>query len=438
MRQIIHDFMRYNAGVERNLAERLKESIPADEWDLLSRIAEAAVALGLPVYVVGGLPRDLLLGHPSNDFDLVVEGHAGLLADRLAKQYGGKVTVHARFGTAKWDLRDSQIKIQERQWQRQSLDLISARSETYTHPAALPTVKPGLIEDDLRRRDFSINAMAIRLDGSHLGELRDDLGGFEDLQAGIVRALHDGSFTDDPTRMYRAVRYEQRYGFRIADETLAVIPGGRELVGVLSPQRIRHELDLLLYEERAAHMLSRLAQLDLLKPIHASLYFDEPAQHRVAEASGHSAGVLRWLLWLMVLTGDEIRSLNRRLHFHADIFAALVAASELWAELPSLSALTTSQWVERLDAAPLNSVTAVSLGLEPGPAKTALERYLVDWRHIKPKTTGHDLKQLGIEPGPAYKSILLELRRAWLDGRISSEQEEKDYLEALMGKREAK
>jgi tRNA nucleotidyltransferase (CCA-adding enzyme) len=207
---------------------------------------------------------------------------------------------------------------------------------------------------------------------------------------------------------------------------------------VLSPQRIRHELDLLLHEERAAGMLARLTELDLLKPIHLSLFFNEAAERRLSQTGEHSAGVLRWLLWLMVLPGDEIRSINRRLHFHADILAALLSASELWAELPSLSGLTASQWVERLEAAPLHSITAVALGSEPGPAKIALERYLTQWRHIKPKTTGHDLKQLGIEPGPAYKSILLELRRAWLEGRIRSEQEEKDYLLVLVGRRETK
>jgi tRNA nucleotidyltransferase (CCA-adding enzyme) len=426
--------MRYNARMERNVAARLQESIPSDEWDLLSRIADTALELDLPLYVVGGLPRDLLLGHPSNDFDLVVEGNATALADRLATRYGGKVTAHSRFGTAKWDLRGSQFEIREQEWKRQSLDLISARSETYKHPAALPTVKLGSIEDDLRRRDFSINALAIRLDGSYRGELLDDLGGMEDLQAGIVRVLHDGSFTDDPTRMYRAVRYEQRYRFRIAADTLALLPGGRELVAKLSPQRIRHELELILNENRAAAMLSRLAELDLLKPIHPDLFFDEAAQRRLSHASERPAHGLRWLLWLMILSGDQIRSLNRRLHFHADIYSALVAASQLWADLPSLSDLSPSQWVERLDAVPLSGVTAVALGSGSGPAKVALERYLATWRHIKPRTTGHDLKRLGVEPGPAYRTILQDLRRAWLDGRIHSEQEEKDYLMELVSR----
>ena len=426
--------MRYNADVEENLAQRLRDAVPADEWELLSRIAETAAGLGLPLYVVGGLPRDLLLGHPSIDFDLVVEGRAEGLADLLAARYGGRVTAHSRFGTAKWDLRGSNFDIREKEWKRRSLDLVSARSETYKHPGALPTVRPGLIEDDLRRRDFSVNALAIRLDGAYLGELRDDLHGVEDLRSGLVRALHDGSFSDDPTRMYRAVRYEQRYGFQIAADTLALIPGGRALVVKLSAQRIRHELDLMLHEDRAAAMLARLSELDLLKLIHPALFYDEGVRLRFSRGEQQARGILRWLLWLMVLPEPQLQSLERRLHFPADHYAALAGASRLWSELSSMGDASPSGWVDRLDALPHLSVSAVALGLEAGPAKSALDQYLAEWHKLKPFTDGEELKRLGLEPGPAYKTILRDLRRAWLDGRIRSEQEERDYLQQLLGR----
>ena len=156
---------------------------------------------GLPLYIVGGSVRDLVLGHRLNDFDLTLEGNAIALARSLASKHGGTITAHIKFGTANWLLPDH-LKIDH-----PTLDLVSARSETYKHPVALPTVKLGSIADDLRRRDFTINAMAIRLDGSHFGELRDDLNGMEDLQNGIIRILYPRSFIDDPTRMYRAVRY---------------------------------------------------------------------------------------------------------------------------------------------------------------------------------------------------------------------------------------
>ncbi|HEX2698461.1 MAG TPA: hypothetical protein VHM28_12195, partial [Anaerolineales bacterium] len=255
----------------RNLSDLLQKSLDAAQMDLIHRVADSASELGFPLYIVGGLVRDLLLGRDGADFDLVVEGDAIRLARALAKKYGGKVTAHEKFGTAKIDIREWKMGISNHSLA--SIDLISSRSETYKHPVALPTVSMGSIADDLRRRDFTINTLAIQLDDHHFGELRDDLGGEQDLENKIVRVLYPRSFVDDPTRIYRAARYEQRYGFKIAEETLALIPEARPLIDKLSAQRIRHELDLILEEPKAASMLKRLDELDLLKPIHATLLF---------------------------------------------------------------------------------------------------------------------------------------------------------------------
>ena len=242
--------------------------------------------LGFPIYIVGGFVRDLLLGRPSLDFDLVVEGDAIKLADSLASKYGGKATIHQKFGTAKWFINENS-----------SIDLISARSEIYSHPVALPTVKMGTISDDLHRRDFTINTLAIRLDGNHFGEMHDELGSLDDLQHGLVRVLHPRSFIDDPTRMYRAVRYEKRYGFKIAKETSALIPEARQLIEKLSAQRIRHELDLILEEPNAAPMLARLDKLGLLKPIHPSLRCDKALQTRFEICDRFSARLFEfWII----------------------------------------------------------------------------------------------------------------------------------------------
>src|SRR6185503_4715700 len=184
-----------------DFAEKLKDSLGENRLRLLQLVLDEATGRGLPLYIVGGSVRDLVLGRPLKDFDLTVEGDAIALARSLTAKNGGGVTAHTKFGTAKWFL-PADLKEQHN-----TLDLISARSETYKHPAALPSVAVGTIADDLRRRDFTINALAIRLDGDHFGELRDDLQGMDDLRKGIVRVLHPGSFIDDPTRMYRAVRY---------------------------------------------------------------------------------------------------------------------------------------------------------------------------------------------------------------------------------------
>ncbi len=428
--------------MEANLVDRMRTILPAEEWDLLKLVARAARELKLPLYVVGGLPRDILLGNPSKDFDLVVEGRAELLAKELASRYGGRVVVHKAFGTAKWEPPAPNGRQGPMRGASGALDIITARSETYKHPGALPTVAPGTIADDLRRRDFTINALAIRLDGSHLGELRDDVGGRRDLEQGLVRVLHAASFIDDPTRMYRAVRYEQRYGFRIANDTLQLIPAALGGIGRLSAQRIRHELDLILDEQHAVRMLRRLAELDLLKAINPALSCDEAAAKRLAaveQAPPLEVPVvprrgLRWLLWLMGLPAAEIENIDGRLHFTADLRRDLLAASELAAQIHSYVGLPPSGWHDRLSNTPPAAAYAVYLSLKPGNAHSALERYLSEWRHIRPKTTGHDLRQLGIKPGAEYQRILRELRRAWLDGELHSAQDERDYLQRLLGK----
>lgn len=412
----------------QNFAELLKSSLGEERLRLLRLVAEEATQRSLPLYVVGGSVRDLVLGRPVHDFDLTVEGDAIVLARALASKHGGSVTAHVKFGTAKWFLPKG-LKSDHA-----TLDLISARSETYDHPAALPTVVLGSIEDDLRRRDFTINAMAVRLDGSHFGELRDDLHGIEDLQKGIVRVLHPGSFIDDPTRMYRAVRYAGRYEFQIAKDTFALIPEARPLVEKLSPQRIRHELDLILDEPKAVSILKRLDELDLLSCVHpalanfhqsalATLKTDDPAlQTRNS----------RWALWLMHLTEQEIEFINDRLHFTAELLKILRSMALLHSNLTALAGLKPSEAVDVLEGYSFKALEVVSAALPEGEIKTTLTRYLSEWWLIKPKSTGYDLQKHGIPPGPKYTEILRRLRAAWLDGEVKTEEEEKQLLSNLL------
>jgi tRNA nucleotidyltransferase (CCA-adding enzyme) len=224
---------------------------------LLTAIAQAAYEKRNALYIVGGFVRDLLLERPSLDFDLVVEGDAISLGRMLVKEYGGRITSHARFGTAKWfladirntlvrDLRSDETANQDRELEPSDLpdyiDLISARTEFYTHPTALPTVQRGSIKLDLHRRDFTINTLALRLDGYHYGTLYDYWGGLNDLRQRLVRCLHSLSFVDDPTRMLRAIRFEQRFSFRIEERTLHLLTEALQLIstrylGIVSATR---------------------------------------------------------------------------------------------------------------------------------------------------------------------------------------------------------
>lgn len=414
--------------MEKKYSQLLEKSLDAERLTLLQLVREAATQRGLPLYIVGGSVRDLLLGRPFNDFDLTVEGDAIELARALASKHGGGVTAHLKFGTAKWFLPP------HLNTGHKTLDLVSARSETYKHPAALPTVKMGSIEDDLRRRDFTVNALAIRLDGDRYGELRDDLSGVEDLQNRLIRVIHAGSFIDDPTRMYRAVRYENRYGFRLAEDTIALIPEARAYVESLSPQRIRHELDLILEEANAVSMLARLDELDLLTPIHpalanfkqsnlANLKSDDPAlQNRNS----------RWLLWLMHLTDQEIEFLNERLHFRADLLKILRSAAVLETNLTTLSGVKPSEAVELLEGYSIKALEVLSIAGQDEEIRKILTRYLTEWWYVKPKTSGHDLKKRGVPPGPKYNEILRRLRAAWLNGEVKTEEEEKKMLDEML------
>jgi len=233
-------------------------SLPDDLAPVLGALADVDEPNG-GVYLVGGAVRDILLGEPNFDVDVVVEGDAIAVARALAAAVGGRVRAHPQFGTAVVLYGDDG-----------RIDVVTARSETYHAPAALPTVEPGSIEEDLHRRDFTINAMAVSLSGDEAGKLVDPFDGRRDLEAGRIRILHDRSFIDDPTRILRAIRYEDRFGFRMDEETEALARSCIETghVGDLSGARLREELVALLEEGDVSHAIPRLAELGAEKEIH--------------------------------------------------------------------------------------------------------------------------------------------------------------------------
>ena len=400
--------------------------LPPEKRSLLSGIADRSAALGFPCYLVGGFVRDLLLRRPVHDLDVIVEGDAIQLGRALLKEFGGTLTPHAPFYTAIWQppaLDDT-------------IDLITARSESYSAPGALPTVWPSSIEDDLRRRDFTLSAMAVRVDGEHLGEVLDPLNGRDDLERGILRALHPRSFIDDPTRILRAIRYEGRYGFQIESGTLALINAeALTVLSTLSGERLRHELDLILAEENTASMLARADELNVLKAIHPSLpRFDSNRANWLDEIPDPALNIsydretLGYLLWLLDVPAEDLAALSRRLDFTSELSEALLGASRLKAQLPALAHSNPSAWTFSLEKFPLLSVYAMCLvAREP-----ALLEYLSTWRNVKPHTNGDTLLALGLPPGPQYKEILTHLRAAWLDGEVRSETEEQNLLKGIL------
>lgn len=430
-----------HAGAYQSLTARLEKALPPEKLRLVQAIATQAAGEHLPVYIVGGFVRDLLLDHPSTDLDMVVEGDAILLGNGLVAKYGGKLTSHTRFGTARWYLEGSLLSDPGLP---AFLDLISARQEFYEHPSALPTVEHGSIKLDLHRRDFTINTLALRLDGRHYGELHDYYGGLADIKRRLVRVLHSLSFIDDPTRMLRAVRYEQRYEFKIEPRTLQLMEEARPLITRLSAERIRHELDIILLEEKAAGILARLDELSLIKAISEHLPWSTEIRARLERGLGLPVPVewglsspsdhhplreaLAYNLWLLDLPPGGIDHLHERLAFMNGAYKAIRAASTLKSDLPALRGVKPSQWVDRLDGVPLLAVYAVFLVSR----EKALETYALAWRHIHPKTNGHTLKARGLKPGPFFDELLHALRGAWLDGELASSEAEDLLLAELI------
>ncbi|MDE0040662.1 MAG: hypothetical protein OXT74_01390 [Candidatus Poribacteria bacterium] len=233
-----------------------QSSVPREILDLLRKIGSKT---RLPICIVGGFVRDLLLGRENLDLDIVVEGDAITFARELGEDWGWEVQTHHQFGTATL-IQSSQTRI----------DFASARSETYEHPGALPLVSPGIIEDDLRRRDFSINALAVRLNADSFGALIDRFDGVKDLRSGRVRTLHSESFLDDPTRIFRAVRYEGRYGFQIEAEDQERIREAlhQSVLDLISGERIRNEFYRILVEDAVSRMVQRLLEFNVFRAIH--------------------------------------------------------------------------------------------------------------------------------------------------------------------------
>ncbi len=402
--------------------------LPSENQTLLSDIAAQAAELDMPCYLVGGSVRDLLLGKPVNDLDVIVEGDAIKLGESLVKKHGGKLTPHIKFRTAIWHLPSLFIL------HPSSLDLITARKETYLMPGALPTVTPSTIEDDLRRRDFTINAMAIRLDGDHFGGTLDPLNGQKDLEKGIIRVLHPRSFVDDPTRIFRAIRYEQRYAFDIDPSTINLINSeSLDVLGNLSGERIRHEVDLIFEEEQSAKMIQRANDLNIFARIHPDLppfnpdYAEFLDMDPTLEIPANRI-FMGYMLWFMDLTEASIQTIARRLCFTSVLEDSISDASRLNRSLPFLADSKPSEWSFAIEKLSLLSIYAVYLV----SGNKALLDYLVLWRHVKPHTTGDDIKARGFQPGPRIGEILTQLRAAWLDGQIHTAQEEKEWLNKII------
>lgn len=390
---------------------------------MFNTLRRRATQESLPVYLVGGPVRDAVLDVPANDLDFVLIGDAPTLASDLAEELGGQVTVHPRFGTATVEIEGDRI------------DIVTARKEVYPFPGSLPEVSASSLEDDLARRDFSINAMALPLSGDS-PEVIDPHGGLEGLAYRRVATLHPGSFTDDPSRMLRAVRYEQRLGLQISDTTLSEMQSalaGRHADAV-SGDRWRQEFQKIFEEPQAFKMLIRAIGLGVLAAIHPALSDSRPLAILAGEGGLAPSDFLAALAMpLSAADGDGVSS---RLNLPTDwarVVRDTIVLQGILPEItgPSVSPSKVCSALEKLDADAIAAAARLSLDIQ---LASRLRRYLDVWRLVSPVLTGDDLLAMGVPPGSNVGEVLRELNSAKLDGLVGGEDEERALVNQIISR----
>ena len=405
--------------------DKLNAALPPSASAALQALVRAARARSLALYAVGGCVRDLLLERPTLDLDLTLEGDAPALARTAAAGLPGvRCTVHPAFGTA--TIVGDTFRI----------DIASTRAESYERPGALPTVRPGSLRDDLARRDFTANAIALALTGDRAGDLLDPFRGLADLEAGLLRVLHEASFRDDATRILRGARYEARLGFRFEPQTLRWLRRDVRYLDTISGRRLRDELLRALHEPEPERILLRFQELGALAVIHSPLSFDEHrsaafARLRELRGEGSASACLALLAW--DLTPVQAAALAERLSLTRRESEAVRAAPKAKALLPALSGdLPPSRAVELLSPLPLAAVWALATAGTGAAAERAL-RYLHRWRYLKPALDGRALQALGAPPGPRLGEVLRRLKAAKLDGEVRTRRDEETLARSLLG-----
>lgn len=372
--------------------------------------------------------RDAFLDRPIVDLDVSVEGDAIALAERIATRHGAVVDkTHDAFGTATVTLADGS-----------AVDLSTARAETYVEPAALPTVTPASIREDLLRRDFTINAMAAPIEGGGFGPVVDPCGGISDLEARRVRILHSGSFRDDPTRVFRAFRFARRFDFALDKSTSAAAreaaSGG--VVARLTGARARNEIMAVLREAEAIGALSDLHACGTLTGLATPFPFDADAERTVSRAdafvtgSGSDRPRALLLAWLDALAAGA-DALVAWLMLTAEVARDLAAISGVRNALADGDprTLRPSEWHPLLAGARADILPVIGARYGASVHAVAVAHW-VGFAGLRPFVTGDDLRELGYEPGPSYRPVLQAALDAQLDGELTDRKEALAFAQA--------
>ncbi|NLV24896.1 MAG: CBS domain-containing protein [Deltaproteobacteria bacterium] len=427
----------------KQLSRLLRLQLPAERIQLLRRIGEVGDHLGMSVFVVGGFARDLLLRKENFDIDIVVDGDGIAFAEEFRRRHQCRVRGHEKFRTAVIIFPDNY-----------KIDVASARLEYYLEPGALPQVEYATIKIDLYRRDFTINTLAITLNPGQFGELLDFFGGQRDLREGTIRVLHNLSFVEDPTRIFRAIRLEQRLAFRISQDTESLLRSAvREgFLNRVSGGRLLNELIIILKESDPLPALKRMTVFDVFKFLHPSLNLSPAVIDVFGEAFRAinwyellflDEKIYRWQVLFLCLTcqldDDAMQGVCSRFAIPKNYRKLLTTERKnfhyflrhLEWRCERGESVLASEIVSRLKPLPLEMLLyGMALAKGEGPRRL-LAQFISQWRNLAPELRGKDLVKLGYRPGIIFQRILKALLDAKLDGWVSGRNEEIDFVKRM-------
>ncbi|MBU1999166.1 MAG: hypothetical protein ABIG46_02135 [Candidatus Omnitrophota bacterium] len=418
------------------------ENLPQEIKKIIKLASLTARDLDVRAYLVGGFVRDLLIGEDNYDLDITVVGEGIIFAEQLGRKLGAtKVMRHRRFGTATLLLKDGQ-----------KIDIATARKESYAQPAALPVVEKGSLKEDLFRRDFTINAMAISINADDFGNLIDYFKGRSDLKNKSIRVLHNLSFIDDPTRIYRAVRFEQRFNFKIEPLThgLLKLAVEKQLLSKTEPQRMRDELILILKEAvpfKYIRRLNRLGALKCISPgigslVESRIFFKLKRELKWFDrACASHRGIDTWLLYFMALIKglslSKTKDMLKKLVFGKGEEKRVLAYKELGDKISkelSSGALNPAKIFYLLEPLSYEMIIFIRANSSSKILRRRMEDFFCYYHGLRLHITGDDLRRLGVRPGPKFKLIFDAIFVAKLNSHLSTKAQELTLAKRIIRK----
>lgn len=427
-----HDIYEKRRNVKRLMEERISVEM-RNRFVAIGRLADE---MGFHAYLVGGFVRDLVLRIDNFDIDVVIEGDGIRFAEEMAARFGVKIRVHKEFGTAKVLYPDGF-----------KMDIATARLEYYKAPAALPIVEHSSLKLDLYRRDFTINTLAISLNKNTYGELIDFFGAQMDIKEKTIRVLHSLSFVEDPTRVFRAVRFEQRFDFQIGKFTLHLIKNAVKMsfLSKIKGLRLWRELSLILMEESPGAILKRLQELDLIRFLYPAFVFGKDKERLFREMDTvlkwydllYKGGYDRVFYYLIGLTdhmsGEEIADVTKKMWLSGPIKKKLSQESERTREVMnrlsmSIRYMKKSEVYRQLEVLSNESRLFIMAKTHSEEVRRSVSNFITHAENLAPTVTGQDIKALGLKEGPVYGEILEALKKAKIDEGIATKEDELAFV----------